>query len=153
MAQMATQLHKKLESWRDDETWKSSNLEAMDCYDLQDTVQYGLFLIRAIEHHEARWKNDIRTGTIKFNPENAREIVDFYEWWYEPVPLVMDWIRRVEEAGYRVDGANDFRAKVESFHKTQFDPGRVEKSLKQFGEGKGRPLQELRDAVQRRHVV
>jgi hypothetical protein len=92
----------------EDEQWKPDHNDAMACRDLEDTLRCGNGLYDSIcKIAEHRWLE-------AQDPDDFREIEEYFTWWLKPCDRIMAKIAELErEFKDGVEGANQFRRNCE----------------------------------------
>jgi hypothetical protein len=143
-------LEKQLGLYRDQaETWPASHVEAMRCRDIEDAIRYGLFLLEAIQRHNAAWSDDIQRGATDFSWEVARQFARSYRWWHELSTTLLAAIGEFESQGFQVEGAGAFREKYRDVSLLPLDIEQTRKSIESLEQGEGVPLRQGIDELRR----
>jgi len=96
----------------ENEPWKPDDADVMASRDLEDTLRCGNGLYRSI----TEILKDRQNGT--HDPEDYREIEEYYKWWLKPCSRLLAKIERFErsfEGG--VEGADEFRRNCDEAEK------------------------------------
>jgi hypothetical protein len=92
----------------EDERWKPGHIDAMACRDLEDTLRCGNGLYRLISEIAECRRLDAQ------EPEDFREIQDYFKWWLKPCDRIMAKIAEFESVFQDgVEGADEFRRNCE----------------------------------------
>jgi hypothetical protein len=134
------------------ESWKPEHDEAMACRNLEDVIRLGISIFRGVQRVDQEWSEEVRSGAKSFNKDEAKEVADWYEWWYRPCPKVLGDIAGFEQRGYTVDGATEFRECCRATQLKKLDVDAVLRSVDQLNSGKGRRLSEAMDELRGRNI-
>jgi hypothetical protein len=149
MAQTNQFLRGQLESFA--EAWKRRHAEAMGYWDLRDALALSLALYDAILVRDRAWGDEIRSGRRQLDREEVREFERMYRGWEAPTPSLLASLKSIEQSGFAVEEAARFRTAVKDVRlKLAADLDAILEGEREIAEGRGIPLEEVRDELRRR---
>jgi hypothetical protein len=92
------------------ETWRDLHDEPMACLEFEELLTLGISAFDAIDRWDSIWHQKVNSGSVRFDPDYERQILDLYELWHFPSTFMLEEVARFEAAGYDVTGADQFRA-------------------------------------------
>lgn len=127
------------------EQWKSQHLRAMDCLDLEAILSFGLHLYRVILDLNERWAQDAESRKMPRDLEAVQRFHAWYTAWLKPCRAILLDIEQLEADGFKVSGAEAFRAACIDVRATLSIPWDRERES-----GPGKTTQDVRDGLRRR---
>ncbi len=92
-----------------DESWKRDHEDANACWELEQVLQFGLTIYRLFMKTDEVISDAILSDRCE-SPRQARAAFDsLLAWWLRPCETVNRVIRSLEDKGYMVEGAAEFR--------------------------------------------
>ena len=93
------------------EQWKKDHEDAMQCYDVQDSVKFGLFILDVLHQLD----EEIRLRCFKGNePKDAyaklcNEVEELYQRWFRTSEVHLEIVASLVSKGHTVEGAEELR--------------------------------------------
>lgn len=133
------------------ESWQRDYVEAEQCKDLEDIIAFGTFVYDRIKHIDAEWSNEMDAAGQVPDEADALAVWNLYANWSRKTEANLKLVGTMEAKGYHVEGVDRYRdAYRDAQLVTSVSIDRFRLSLRHQGEGRTRPLGELRDELRRR---
>lgn len=111
---LADKLSRRIRLFREEvEQWRQDHAAAMSCRDLEDTLAFGLSLWQQLTTAEARWYASIEAGEAPFSEAEETAFAKLYALWLIPCDRLLGEAQQLEESGFHVDRADEFRDALE----------------------------------------
>jgi hypothetical protein len=91
------------------ENWKQEHDRAMDCYELQTILSFGLHIYNNIREIADAWADAVRRGVTPNRLEDAERVREWFAWWIKPCDGLEAEIKQLRDEGYSVDHAQEFQ--------------------------------------------
>lgn len=92
--------------------------QAMECYELEDLLRVGVQLYDHFVWLDEQWRLRMARGETAYSEEVDQALTQLFDWWGQPCSQVEAHITRMEELGFQVTGADEFRARCAEFRAT-----------------------------------
>lgn len=125
-----------------DEAWKPEHNAAMNCRDLEDTLQRGLGWFYIIRLGDESWSKKVQSGETAFDADRVASIRSAYEWWLKPCDQILQRIQEVEREYEVVNAAEFRRAFLRARRLVSFNLAELLESASQWTRGEVRELTE-----------
>jgi hypothetical protein len=136
------------------EAWKKPHDQAMEYWELKEVLRLSLALYDATVAVDRHWSDSVRSGAAPFSRDKGLEIQQLYRNWLRPTQAISRDLTRLEQAGYVVEEAARFRAACKDALLTaETDLDAILEGERDISEGRGIPLQEVRDGLRRRRLA
>lgn len=98
------------------EPWKEDHDRALACYAVEDTLSWGLLLFQGLSEEDANWHTHVLESKIPYDEAQEAELIENYRNWLEASNRLLPTIGQLEEWGFEVRGAHEFRKKCREAH-------------------------------------
>jgi hypothetical protein len=113
-------LRKHLEAYESTpQEWKKDHEDAMICFDVQDSLAFGLLLLDQMNKLDESFRLDAFSGKVRRDAcdDLFREWEDIYHKWLKASLGHLDIIASLSRRGYSIEGSERFRQAVEEVQK------------------------------------
>jgi hypothetical protein len=91
------------------ENWKQEHDRAMDCYELQTILSFGLHIYNNICQTADAWADAVKRGVTPNRLEDAERLRKWFAGWIKPCDGLEAQIKQFRDEGYSVDHAQEFQ--------------------------------------------
>jgi hypothetical protein len=133
------------------DAWRHDHDDAVAAADLREVIAAAMFVYGRIKHIDDEWSAELRGINALPQEGDARAVERLYAKWAEKAGVDLRRAEELAAKGFRVDGLEPFRL---AYHEAQallsIPSDRVRSAMQSVAEGRGRPMGEIRDELQRR---
>jgi hypothetical protein len=102
-----------ISAYADIEPWKEDHDRALFCYAVEDTISWGLLLFQGLSEEDANWHTQVLESKIPYDEAQEAELIENYRNWLEASNRLLPTIGQLEEWGFEVREAHEFRKKCQ----------------------------------------
>jgi hypothetical protein len=95
------------------EVWKADYDIAMHCYDVQESIAYGMFVYDRISRFDEDLHESFFTEKTSFNAEIVNDLQGLYRQWAAVGKDLVQAIEELGKRGYVIDRAGEFRQRIQ----------------------------------------
>ena len=133
------------------DSWRRDHDDANATTELQEVIAAAMFVYGRIKHIDEEWSAELRTINALPQEGDARAVEGLYVKWAEKADVDLRRADELASKGFRIDGLDAFR---QAYHEVRsllsIPSDRVRSAMQSVAEGRGRPMGEIRDELQRR---
>jgi len=127
------------------ESWRLAHDEAMACSDIEDAIGLGLSIL---DNLRRRGGSGAERGNLSW--EEASDQARAYRVWLDTTRHLLEGARRLEQAGFVVQRADELRRACGEVSLLPLDTDRIRRSLESLEGGEGVPTSEAIDGLRNR---
>jgi hypothetical protein len=133
------------------DAWRHDHDDLVAASELREVIAAAMFVYGRIKHIDDEWSAELRGINALPQEGDARAVERLYAKWAEKAGVDLRRAEELAAKGFRVDGLEPFR---QAYHEVRsllsIPSDRVRSAMQSVAEGRGRPMGEIRDELQRR---
>lgn len=130
--------------------WQTEHQQALACFDLEDLIDYGLWVISSIRRYNDGWASAIENSKCTFSWDDATGFGQAYQKWLDTSERVLAVARAFEAQGYDVRRSGDLEEAISDVKLMSLDTSRARSALESLERGEGVSQQQALDGLRNR---